>query len=71
MKSLCEERFERRPEAEAWVQEETRCDSRRENAAGEVWPWGGDVSRLAFQPSLGRCGELIRRSQEMGNVQYR
>ena len=55
-------RFERRPEAEAWVQEETRCDLRRESTA-EVWP--GKVMLVGWHsnPSMGRCGELIGRSQ--------
>lgn len=59
-------RFERRPEAEPWMQEEARCDLRRENTA-EVWPGEGMLIGWHSNLSLGRCGELIGRSQgEMG-----
>ena len=56
-------RFERRPEAEPWMQEEARCDLRRENTA-EVWPGEGMLIGWHSNLSLGRCGELIGRSQE-------
>lgn len=68
MQSPCARRgrFERRPEAEAWMQEEARCDLRRENTA-EVWPGEGMFTGWHSNLLLGRCGELIGRSQgEMG-----